>query len=89
MTISRARACCLVQLHAIEEIALAQNFAKSSGSVVSQRAKSVVSLKKKKKGHHLFVDGNYGLCQSPCRIYLQMAKFQKVFAGRTECSRGP
>ena len=46
---SRARACCLVQLHAIEEIALDHNFAKSSGSVVSQRAKSVVSLKKKKK----------------------------------------
>ena len=28
-------------------------------------------------------------CQSPCRIYFNMAKFQKVFAGRTECSRGP
>ena len=28
-------------------------------------------------------------CQSPCRIYFKMAKFQKVFAGRTECSRGP
>ena len=48
LTILRARACCLVQLHAIEEIALAHNFAKSSGSVVSQRAKSVVSLKKKR-----------------------------------------
>ena len=45
---SRARAC-LVQLHAIEEIALAHNFAKCSGNVVSQRAKTVVSLKKKKK----------------------------------------
>ena len=49
LTISRARACCLVQLHAIKEIALAHNFAKSSGSVVSQRAKLVVSLKEKKK----------------------------------------
>ena len=56
LTISRARACCLAQLHAIEEIALAHNFAKCSGNVVSQRAKTVVSLKKK-KGHHLFVDG--------------------------------
>ena len=27
--------------------------------------------------------------QSPCRIYFNMAKFQNVFAGRTECSRGP
>ena len=28
-------------------------------------------------------------CQSPCRIYFKVEKFQKVFAGRTECSRGP
>ena len=50
LTISRVvdGACCLVQLHGIEEIALAHNFAKSYGSVVSQRAKLVVSLKKKK-----------------------------------------
>ena len=26
--------------------------------------------------------------QSPCRIYFNLAKFQKVFAGRTECSQG-
>ena len=50
-------ACCLVQLHAIKEIALAQNFAKCPCNVVSQGAKTVVSPKKKKKGHRLFVDG--------------------------------
>ena len=44
---SRARACCLVQLHAIKEIALAQNFAICPCNVVSQDARTVVSLKKK------------------------------------------
>ena len=55
---SRARACCLVQLHDIKEIALAQYFAICPCKVVSQGATTVVSLKnKKKKDHRLFVDG--------------------------------
>ena len=112
---SRARACRLVQLHAIKEIALAQYFAICPCNVVAQVATTVMSLKK--KGHRLFEDdkcviGGYRTlchifrlkngrlpffkdtvafapCQSPCPIYFNMAKFQKVFTGRTECSRGP
>ena len=45
---SRARACCLVQLLAIKEIALAQYFAICPCNVVSQGATTVVSLKRKK-----------------------------------------
>ena len=46
---SRARACCLAQLHAIIEIALAQNFAICPCNVVFQGATTVESLNKKKK----------------------------------------
>ena len=51
---SRARACCLVQLHAIIEIALAQYIAICPCNVASQRAKSVVSLKKQNERSSLF-----------------------------------
>ena len=43
----RARACCLVQLHAIKEIALAPYFAIGPWNAVSRGATTVVSLKKK------------------------------------------
>ena len=44
-------ACCLGQLLAVKEIALAQKFAKCPRNVVSQGAKTVVSLKKKRLSH--------------------------------------
>ena len=53
--------------------------------MVSQGAKTVVSLKKK-KGRRLPVDD---ICVIGGAIVGFVAKFQKVFAGRTECSRGP
>ena len=52
---------------------------------ISGRKNGGVS-KKKKKGHRLPVDS---ICVIGGAIVGSVAKFQKVFAGRTECSRGP